>query len=235
MMLVILLFPAIAAYGGFFDEVGKQLKEEASKLIKDKTQSTDSTTKKETQSTDNTTSKKSEDNSNTSPAKTNDANITNKPDSKQTTKTQPSDGAAAFKQLPEEIQNKIIDEATKAHRDCSTGSVVRIYYNCDCVKEKFIQARTTQGPDASYHTINRETRNRCISPESITEYRYDLCVDQESQRIKKYDSYCKCYSETMANKFVERPYLSLDFLGILHKESYKECGYNNYVIGRDAK
>lgn len=235
MIPIILFFPAIAAYAGFFDDIGKQLKEEASKLIKDKTQSTDSTTPKKTQSTDSTTSKKSEDNSNTSPAKTNDGKVNNKPDSKQATKAKSSDGAAAFRQLPEEIQNKILDEATKARQECVMGSLVRWFYNCDCVKEEFIKARTIQGPKTSFYRMTQDVRKKCVSPESITQYYYLKCAGPGEINLRDFETYCKCYSETMTNKFVARPYLSQDFLGLLHKETYKECRYTDYLKPRSTK
>ena len=139
------------------------------------------------------------------------------------------DGAEIFEQLPEEIQNKIIDESTKYYRECSTSGPMSFHYDCDCVRQEFINIRTTQGPDPTGTSLYKDAMNRCVAEvPQIAKYYAVKCEDKNRTRLKDVEGYCQCFSETMAKKFIEKPYFTLGFLGILHKESRKECGYNNY-------
>jgi len=137
-------------------------------------------------------------------------------------------GRAAFRQLPEDIQIRIIDEATLARRECSKSRNYSGHYSCDCVKEEFINIRTIHGPEINWQSLTQDARNRCVSPDSISKYYRTSCIVTENRKIINADAYCQCFGDKMATKFVKRPAFSSDFLSLLHKESYKACGYNKY-------
>ncbi len=146
------------------------------------------------------------------------------------TASQPLDGAAAFRQLPEEIQNRIIYEAAraKARGNCQTGNYFTfLRFKCDCVEEEFIKIRTIQGPEPTFDTILEESLKRCILTEPIAQHYYDNCLKSQDRNDKKFYSYCKCFSETMTNKIAEHPRLSSYLESEYHKETYAECGGGN--------
>ena len=146
-----------------------------------------------------------------------------------TSKTAPPDGNAAFKQLPEEIQYRILDEATGVNHECTQATVTSYLYSCPCIKEEYIKARTIQGPEPSRRTLKDEVRQRCIKKEVMTQYYYDRCVSGVESVLKVYDTYCKCFGAAMVTQFAERPRLSYFSELDLMQVSRDQCGYNKYL------
>lgn len=148
------------------------------------------------------------------------------------TTSQPLDDAAAFRQLPEEIQNRIMDEAARAKAlgNCQMGNYFTyLRFRCDCIEEEFIKIRTIQGPGPTFDTIFEESLKRCILTEPITQHYYNNCLKSQDRNGKKFYIYCKCFSETMTNKIAEHPRLSSYLESEYHKETYAECGGSNYL------
>ncbi len=137
------------------------------------------------------------------------------------------DGAAVFKQLPIEIQGKIIAEVNEYSRTCGTD-LLPYFYDCECAREEYISRRTLAGPDASGPSIYREAKNSCVNSKAIAEHEETKCLQQYKMQLKDYESYCKCFSETYARKFVAFPRLSFETMGMFHKDSFNECNYRSY-------
>ncbi len=228
---VALFVPSMAVHGGLFDNIdlGKEFKKKASEAAKSLEK-----LKKPGAQPGNKPSGTNVEKQNTGPA----SNKGNMPK---------ADGAAAFKKLPTEIQGKIVAEADEYRRQCGVTHLTRHYYNCDCVRDDFINRRTITGPEREMtdserkmmpgpekkkiyseigattgRNLYREAKNACIDPESIADFETKKCLRAPS-RIKNYKSYCKCFGETYTKKFVAQPYLSGDFRTKLKLDSHRAC------------
>ena len=237
LILVVLLIPAVAAHGGIFDKIdlGKELNKAISKG-KELKKAVSKPAKKGTQPTESTAGKAPVYTSKTAPVKANNPAATGPTDGDSAAEverkklaSEAAEGAAIFPQLPEEIQNRIMDESNLAHRKCSGGGS-QWYYDCNCVKQEFINIRAGKGPEASFTTINRQALNLCFSPESIATYYYESCVTRHlSTKMKDRETYCKCFGQTMSDKFMERPALTSNYLAMLMEETRQECKFFDYL------
>ncbi|WJW76545.1 hypothetical protein QVG61_05505 [Thiohalobacter sp. IOR34] len=148
--------------------------------------------------------------------------------------------AEVFRQLPEEIQNRILDETSKARQECSMASLRRAHYDCNCVAEAFKQARTLGGPQPPYHELySGAFEKRCIDREAVTKLYESQCMQQNSVKLQAgARDYCACYGEKTAERFLDKPYFSNEYRGLVHREVSKACDWNRYlaaVLARQEK
>lgn len=134
-----------------------------------------------------------------------------------------------FNQLPEDIQNKILDESTRAYQQCSGSGYRAIYSDCKCVSEKFRQGRVLKGPDERYVVLyDAASKSKdCLLPASIEIATKKECF-QTNQWLVGKEKYCSCLAESYTKKFMKRPYLTLNFMGLLKKQAVMECQRAKY-------
>ncbi len=140
-----------------------------------------------------------------------------------------SEWKRVFNQLPEDIQNRILDESTRAYQQCNTGGVRSVYSDCKCVSEKFREGRVLKGPDERY-VVLYDTASKskdCLQPGSIEVVKKKECL-QNNQWLTGKEKYCGCLARSYTKKFMKRPYLTLNFMGMLETEAVMECGLAKY-------
>ncbi|HHJ13675.1 MAG TPA: hypothetical protein ENJ79_04765 [Gammaproteobacteria bacterium] len=142
------------------------------------------------------------------------------------------DWKAAFNQLPEDIQNRIIDEANKVYDECAAAALKSRYYDCRCVSNEAMRLRTESGPGPAYHEIqgNAFANRKCIDYQSIVGLQYDQCISNNEPSLERHaEPYCKCYAKHVADAFLKQPYFASEMRGVHAMEAYEACDQNKYL------
>lgn len=135
---------------------------------------------------------------------------------------QPLSAAEIFEQLPPEIQEELKAEADTVFRQCEQRTYYARLHDCGCIAISFLDQRILQGPNATNFNLWQEIGPECINVAGMAGDSYESCTKRFFNQ-EKYNEFCECYANTMADKYKKSPIDNSYHLSNLSASAYTEC------------
>lgn len=150
----------------------------------------------------------------------------------QTVPTKPQAAAPVDTARGRKILDSFIEEAHQYQRQCEESAQYNLYYNCECLAERYLKIRLSM-PDKKQTEIVYEVNNlgnECIDASGIAGLQYEQCTKSGPLLPSDMaaDKYCQCYGNTYG-KLIEQ------FKGRLSSKSMVELQTEAYVTCRDPE
>lgn len=135
---------------------------------------------------------------------------------------------AAFHRLPPDKQNAVLREAGDAKASCEDNRVMRQYQDCNCIAEKFVEARIAAGSDMSANTLLSRISEAYPNPPTIVKHQKSRCLEL-MRYTAEYDSgdlekFCSCVGDTVAKIYTAKPTSNSYALIEYYSNAQMACG-----------
>ncbi|HWL04280.1 MAG TPA: hypothetical protein VNQ99_05005 [Xanthobacteraceae bacterium] len=128
-------------------------------------------------------------------------------------------------------------EVEKARQVCADHRIFSAHQNCECIGEKFREARLKAGPQQSLNNIINSIGTLCPDKASITAYRYKLCLKNAAFSYRdfpreRHETFCTCVSQDYAKRYMAAPINSIRSQTSMNVQAQVACGSGQFLRER---
>ena len=120
-------------------------------------------------------------------------------------------------------------EAENEYDRCVTNNSFSSYWECECIKRKFLEARINKGPDIHSQNILRDITTQCPNPQGVADMERKKCeaydVAGAFPDIEDHQAFCSCVSENLSEAFAANPSTSGGMINFMRRNAWRECGH----------
>lgn len=131
-------------------------------------------------------------------------------------------------ELSEEAIQVYRKEAENQYERCVADYSFSSYWDCKCIKGKFMEARIEKGPDIHSQTILVDIHTQCPNPQGVADMTLDKCKRQSGssffRSIDDFQAFCSCVSESVSKAFAADPSKADLVNGMLTRNAWRACG-----------
>jgi len=131
-------------------------------------------------------------------------------------------------------------EVEKAKRVCRDHSIFRAHQNCECIGERFREARLRDGTAQSLNNVLNSVGTLCPDRAAIAAYRYGLCLENIARQYpdfsrERHETFCACVAKDYAERYVKKPINSIRAQTQMQVAARVDCGSGAFLVERSAK
>jgi len=128
-------------------------------------------------------------------------------------------------------------EVEKAREVCADHSIFAAHQNCECIGEKFREARLKAGPEQGFNNLLNSVGRLCPDKASITTYQYKLCLKSAARRYpdfprQRHETFCACVAQGYAKLYTAKPVNSIGAQTSMNVRAQLACGSGQFLRER---
>lgn len=112
---------------------------------------------------------------------------------------------ALFNQLPEDVQNNILDESREFETYCLGIDTYSEYHDCECLAHRFFEERVKRGPRQHMYSLFGDLKRECPDIAGMAGKSYDSCMRIMVSQPENIEKVCTCYANNLARAYAEHP------------------------------
>lgn len=134
---------------------------------------------------------------------------------------------------PEDIPDILMAEFVDVQTNCENNYYYSSFHDCRCVAVQYLEARMKGDPSLSRDQVFKQVAAKCPDKVAIAGFIYPACYDlMKTQSPDNYRSLCECTAREVAEKYTQRPIVSLSYIESLRRNAFLTCGLGDKPVYR---